>query len=84
MTSLFSFFHPYRAPYLKCISDKLLFFSFFPAKKNTRMSLGELHSANKTLHSKFSATLVISLYQNPNVLGEAYVCKSQEAFQARH
>lgn len=80
MTSPFSFFHPYCAPYLKCISDKLVFFSFSLKKK----TLGELHSANKPPYSKFSATSVRSLSQNPNVLGEAHVCKSQEALQAHH
>jgi len=75
MTSLFSFFYPYHVPYLKL-------FQFFPEKENTRMSLGQLHSANKPLCSKFSATSVISLSENPNVLEEAHICKSQEALQA--
>lgn len=43
------------------------------------MPLGEPHSAGELPYSEFSATSVISLSQNTNVLGEAHSCKSQEA-----
>lgn len=47
------------------ILDRSLFFSFSLKKnkneQNTRMSLGELHSAGELPYSEFSATRVISL-----------------------
>lgn len=54
----------------------------FSLQANTAMSLGEFLSAGSHPYSDFSVISGISLYQNPDMLGEAHVCKSKAALQA--